>query len=332
MPTFLGIDCGGSTTRTCLIDSDGNVLHRGQSGPGNLASTPQVEIERHIREALTDSPSPDYACGCFAGLLTDADRQRAIHIIANILPETQIAAYPDFHASLAAEPNTDLIIIAGTGALIASKSPTGVIKSAGGGPLLGDHGSAFDLGRRALNKLLLDPIPPTASPMFWETVIDLFGSNEPNQILAAVYRSVSPAARVAKLAPVIVMDAQRGLDYARETVDQALASLAHATQQHIKAHHPAPQSTRPERTEYDPPANNSDELDSTAETKSIRAKLAGGLWEIDNGVLIEEFKKQLISLEQRNQQPHLTVEKLSSEPVIGAANLARDLAQVNEQK
>jgi len=305
MPTFLGIDCGGSTTRTYLIDSDGNVLHRGQSGPGNLASTPQVEIDRHIREAIADAPNPDFTCGCFAGLLTDTDRQRAIQLIANILPETQISAYPDFHASLAAEPNTDLIIIAGTGALIASKSPTGVVKSAGGGPLLGDHGSAFDLGRRALNKLVLNPAPPTASPMFWESVIELFGSKEPNQILAAVYRSVSPAARVAKLAPAIVIDAQRGLDYARQSVDEALSALAQSTWQHIIAH--------------------------TDQSKPLHAKLAGGLWEIDNGILVEEFKKQLISAEPRNHQLHLTVEKLSTEPVIGAANLAKPMAKTNEQ-
>ncbi|MFM9874090.1 MAG: N-acetylglucosamine kinase [Fimbriimonadaceae bacterium] len=324
MPTFLGIDCGGSTTRTYLIDSDGNVLHRGQSGPGNLASTPQVEIERHIREALAGSPAPDYTCGCFAGLLTDADRQRAHSLISNILPETSVSAFPDFHATLAAEPNTDLIIIAGTGALIASKTPEGVTKSAGGGPLLGDHGSAFDLGRRALNKLILNPLPPSASPMFWDTVVELFGSKEPNQILAAIYRSVSPAARVAKLAPVIVMDAQRGLDYARQSVDQALSTLAHGTWQHIQAH----LHKLPEESEV-PTGHSNDGVD--AENKPIQAKLAGGLWEIDDGVLIQEFKSHLQNLEPRNQQRTLTVEKLSTEPVIGATNIARDMAKIKEQ-
>lgn len=311
MPTFLGIDCGGSTTRTYLIDSDGNVLHRGQSGPGNLASTPQVEIDHHIREALSGAPSPNYTCGCFAGLLTDADRQRAIQLIANILPDSQISALPDFHASLAAEPNTDLIIIAGTGALIASKSPQGVTKSAGGGPLIGDHGSAFDIGRRALSKLILDPMPPNASPLFWDSVIDLFGTDEPNQILAAIYRSVSPAARVAKLASVIVMDSQRNLNYARQSVDEALTALAHATWQHIQAF-----TTLPSQEQI---------------AKPIQAKLAGGLWEIDNGILIEEFKNHLQSHEHRNQQYILTVEKLATEPVIGAANLAKQMAKTLEQ-
>jgi N-acetylglucosamine kinase-like BadF-type ATPase len=327
MPTFLGIDCGGSTTRTYLVDSDGNVLHRGQSGPGNLASTPQVEIDRHIREALTDAPTPDYACGCFAGLLTDADRQRALLLLSGILPDSRVAAYPDFHATLASEPNTDLIIIAGTGALIASNSPNGVVKSAGGGPLIGDHGSAFDLGRRALNKLVLNPIPPTASPMFWDTVIELFGSKEPNQILAAIYRSVSPAARVAKLAPVIVMDALRDLDYARQSVDEALTALAHSTWAHIQAFAALPNNastTWPKESEAQP-------MNLEPENKPIRAKLAGGLWEIDNGVLIEEFKKHLQSHELRNHQLQLTVEKLSAEPVIGATNLAREMAKINEQ-
>lgn len=304
MPTFLGIDCGGSTTRARLVGEDNSVLHRGQSGPGNLASTPQVEIERHIREAVGDGLNPDYVVGCFAGLLTEADRQRAIVLLEQVVPGAKIQAYADYWASLAADPETDVIVIAGTGALIASRIPGGCVKSAGGGPLLGDFGSAFDIGRRALGKTVLAAQPAEASPLFWQTVAEIFGSDEPNQILAAVYRSVSPAARVARLAPVVAMDAQRGLDYARQTIDQAISSLADATWQHIRAH--MPEKTRQE---------------------VIRIRLSGGLWEIDGGILAQDFTKQMDACGSRNTRQSITVEKLSAEPVEGAVALARQMAE-----
>lgn len=311
MPTYLGIDCGGSTTRTCIVDADGTILHRGQSGPGNLASTPQVEIERHIRESLAQAPTPDFVAGCFAGLLTESDRHRAIALVEGVTRCRNIAAFPDYRASLAACPDTKLIVISGTGALIASKTADGVRKSGGGGPLLGDQGSAFDLGRKALARTVLTPVPAEASPLFWETVIDLFGTDEPNQILASIYRSVSPAARVAKLANVVVMDSQRGMPYARQVVDQALGHLAVTTHQHITAFHPVTPSDNPE---------------------PFVIRLAGGTWEMDGGVLIDEFREHLTTLTHGNDQRELVVEKLEIEPVLGATHLARELDPTHNSK
>lgn len=304
MPTFLGIDCGGSTTRALLVDAGNAALHRGRSGPGNLASTPQVEIDRHIREAVGDSPAPHYAVACFAGLLTDADRQRALVLLEGILPGAKIQAYADYWGSLEAEPGTDIVVIAGTGSLIASKSDGGCIKSGGGGPLLGDFGSAFDIGRRALGKTVLAADPAEASPIFWQTVGEVFGTDEPNQVLAAVYRSVSPAARVARLAPAVALDAARGLEYAKDSVDQALSALAQATWQHILKHIPGDEDGNP-----------------------IQLRLSGGLWEIDDGAMVRGFKAQMDTLAPRNLQRPVAVERLSAEPVEGAVALAKKLAE-----
>jgi len=278
------------------------VLHRGQSGPANLASTPQLDIERHIREALTDCPPATYATGCFAGLLTDADRHRALNLLESLVgSECLVSAYPDFHASLAAEEATDLIVIAGTGALIASRDDQGVVtKSAGGGPLLGDFGSAFDVGRRALGETVLAPKPSEASPMFWESVVELFGTREPNQILASVYRSVSPAARVAKLAPVVVFDALRGLKYAKRSVDSALDSLAANTTAHIAAHCRC--------------------------AEELKIRLAGGLWDIDE-LLSHMFRERMLRLQTQGSTCVLNIEPLKIEPVIGAVHLAKKLAE-----
>lgn len=301
MPTFLGIDCGGSSTRSCLVDADGAILHRGQSGPANLASTPQFDIERNLRESLSEGLTADYVAGCFAGLLTDADRHRALLLLEAVLGDVPMVVYPDYHASLAADPTTDVMVIAGTGALIASRDDHGVVtKSAGGGPLLGDYGSAFDVGRRAIGETVLAADSSPASPMFWESMVELFGTKEPNQILASVYRCVSPAARVAKLAPVVVFDALRGVEYAKRSVDEAMDALAGNTTAHIAK--------------------------SCRGSESLNVRLSGGLWEIE-GMLIHMFRERMLRLQPENASCALIIELLTVEPVIGAINLAKQLAE-----
>jgi N-acetylglucosamine kinase-like BadF-type ATPase len=299
MKAFLGIDCGGSTIRTCLVDEEGTIIHRGQAGPGNLASTPQLEIERNLRAALEGCPNPECVAACFAGLLTDADRQRAITLVESVIQAPSINAYADYRASLAALPDTDVIVIAGTGTLIASQTQSGVHKSAGGGPILGDLGSAFDIGRKALSTVVLSPNPGEASPAFWQAVTEVFGSSEAQQVIASVYRSVSPAARIAKLAPIVVFDSQSKYPYAVAAVEAAIAELVDQTVAHIGAY-------------FQP-------------SIPLVLRLSGGLWEIEDGLLIEAFKSQLAS---RNNLPPLQVEKLAVEPVFGAVNLAK-LLQLN---
>lgn len=299
MKHFLGIDCGGSSTRACVIDANGEIVFKGESGPANLASTPQLELEQHLADALHGSPEVSAGVACFAGLLTDADRHRALAILEKVLPGPKLAAFPDYYAALA-DSTTDVALIAGTGSLAASRNERGeVIKSGGGGPLLGDSGSAFDLGRRALGRTLLLADPQPASPLFWEAVVELFGSREPNQILAAIYRSVSPAARVAKLAPTIVFDALRGLPYASHSLGEVLQALAQLLHGHIEAH----------LKDRDP----------------VNVRLAGGLWDIED-VLTERFQQVCLDLSPGGVGPEIIIERLTREPVLGAAQMARELA------
>ncbi len=302
MKHFLGIDCGGSTTRACVIDANGGIVFQAQSGPANLASTPQHEIIRHLTESLSNAPTPETAAGCFAGLLTDADRHRALVILEQVLPSSKVVAYPDYYATLAADPHADCVLVAGTGSLVASRTEDGrIVKSGGGGPLLADHGSAFDLGRRVLNRTLLAPRPLEASPLFWEAVIEQFGTREPSQVLAAVYRCVSPAARVAKLAPTIVFDALRGIPYAEQSLCETISALATLLHDHIAQY--------------------------AADRDPLNIRLAGGLWETEDAV-VKRFHQAFLDLSGGGVGPDIIIERLSREPVLGAAQLARELSHL----
>lgn len=299
MPAYLGLDCGGSSTRALVIDDDGNEVFEGSSGPANIASTPADEILSHLNEATAGAPDVIACCGCFAGILTHRDGLTAKGLIAQALPDVAAETFPDYHATLAADPDADMVVIAGTGSLIASRVAGKVRKSGGGGALLGDEGSAFDISRRALASQVLGPEPMSgASDVFKEEVYSLFGSQDPNEIIAAVYRSSSPQARVARLAQAVAFEAKTGRLYALSAVRSSLAALASNMTAHIRNHHP--------------------------QSESVEIRLAGGLWDTDPWYM-EQFLTVVEEWDAGTGQM-LQVSKLVARPVVGAARLAKQFA------
>lgn len=301
MALFLGLDCGGTTTRSRIEDENGEVVFEGKAGSANLASTPESEIKRNLEDALQGAPQADYAFGGFAGLLTSSDRHRAISILEAVTGIGAIDAQPDFHAAIAAEPESVGIVISGTGSKVASRTRAGIVKSGGGGLYLGDLGSAADIGRRAIHATILSACREEASGEFWRTLADLFGTEEPDQIVAAVYRSLTPAARLAQIAPSVVYDADRGKRYARHCVESALGDLADEVWCHARLHH--------------------------SHMEVLKLSVTGGLWEIKPEMLeyfiaiVEKRKPEVES----NRLPKIELTKLEVAPVIGAVNLAREL-------
>src|SRR5579885_573467 len=117
MAVFVGLDCGGSSTRVLAIDENGKPLFRGQSGPANLLSTPKALILKNLQAATRKCPPPVSVCGCFAGLVDDAVRKQANQLLKQVFPSVKkIRSEADYVAALAAcGAETDVCVIAGTG-------------------------------------------------------------------------------------------------------------------------------------------------------------------------------------------------------------------------
>lgn len=296
MPLYLGLDCGGSSTRALITDEYSNPVFEGTSGSANIASTPIEVIRDHLTEALRGAPSVSHVAGCFAGLLTHADRHRATLLLEELVPGSTCRAYPDYYATLAAAHDSDFIAISGTGTLLASRSGGLVTKSSGGGPLIGDEGSTFDLARRALRRLLLAPNQPHCSPMFWESLVEHFGTESRPEMVAAIYRAPSPAGFVARLAPDVFLEANRGEPFAALSLRETLLALAQAILLHLNQVLP--------------------ELDSP------RGALAGGFWEIDESLpgRLSEVLTELAGPRGSSIRLH----KMETPPLDGAVRLARE--------
>jgi N-acetylglucosamine kinase-like BadF-type ATPase len=174
-PAVIGIDAGGTRTRAAVAwaaPDGGPPLHTGASGPGNALSVPADVLTTHLREAIAAATPPPLRphvrsvtaglAGCSAlpgnpGAATATSALRTALADLGIRPD-RIAVSSDTEIALAGAPGTPsdgLVLIAGTGA-VAARLTGGVTvaTSDGNGWLLGDSGSGFWIGRRAVRSAL----------------------------------------------------------------------------------------------------------------------------------------------------------------------------------
>lgn len=295
MPIYVGLDCGGSSSRSLAVDETGATVHTGQAGPANLASTPPKRLDTNVLKTLDGCPSPDFIAGCFAGLLTDDDRRRATELLSWAAPKAKVIAEPDYVAALlACEEGTDICLIAGTGSLICSRFDGRVVKSGGGGYLLGDFGSACQYGRAVLQHFLV-----VGSEGLTESTATLierqFGSLSQNEVLAALYRGGAPAARLAKLAPAIAKDGHTGEFYALQALRDQTARLASIIRAHADRYH--------------------------SHQNALQICLAGGLWEASS--IFQSQLQAAVCAVLSGYEPSFA--RVARPPVHGAVKLAQQL-------
>ncbi|MFF0465260.1 N-acetylglucosamine kinase [Streptomyces mexicanus] len=174
-PVVIGIDAGGTRTRAAAAwaaDDGGPPLHTGVSGPGNALSVPIDVLTAHLREAVAAAAPPTLRphvravaaglAGCSA-LPGNAGAAHASAALRTALADLGIrpdvtAVSSDTEIALAGAPGTPcdgLVLIAGTGAVAARLAGGVTVATAdGNGWLLGDSGSGFWIGRRAVRSAL----------------------------------------------------------------------------------------------------------------------------------------------------------------------------------
>ncbi len=274
-----------------VIDGDGEPVFLSQGGSANLATTCEFTLVRSLQRALEGVPEVTATCACFAGLMTDESREEALHLVTPLVKSERFRIEPDYAAALRACPEgTDICIIAGTGSVICSRTETGLVKSGGGGYLLGDEGSGFQYGRAALAHYIRDPAG--SSDALRSAVKCLFDTTEPNRVVERVYAANAPAPLMAGLATALMKDAQDRRPYAMEVIATQSELLAQLAASHLSTHHP----------------DKSEPLFG----------LAGGLWK--RGAFRDSFTSALVNL-----IPQATAHKSEMPPVRGAALLAREL-------
>ncbi|MFJ9539924.1 N-acetylglucosamine kinase [Streptomyces sp. NPDC101225] len=261
-PLVIGLDAGGTRTRAVLAAAaDGRVLGAGAAGPGNALTVPPALLTAHLAEALSRAV-PEAArsrvvavAGGFAGATGAAGDEpghlTALAALGDALRRIGVPACPvsvgsDIEAAFASAPGTPadgLALVAGTGAVaarIAGRRCTATVD--GDGWLLGDDGSGFWIGRRAVRAALRMADGRGAATVLADAVGRALGL--PAEVLPDPAASgwsragreryrmhllpavmAEPPARLARLAP-LVAEADRAKDgVARAILDEAAERL-----------------------------------------------------------------------------------------------------------
>jgi N-acetylglucosamine kinase-like BadF-type ATPase len=215
MPTYLGIDGGGTHTRALLISAEGEVLGHGISGPSNPNNVGFALAMANWGAAATaaGSNSPDACVVGSAGVKSVSDMQTLTQATeaAHLGPNGRCAVVNDTEAALAGglPGRAGIVLIAGTGSFCLGRDTKGVVAHCGGwGWLVDDIGSGFFLGREALRAAVFAADKREPATVLLAFILDHYQVSHPDDLLAKIYDNEFSPARVAALAPFVISAAR----------------------------------------------------------------------------------------------------------------------------
>lgn len=240
MRYVLGFDGGGTKTECVLMEETGAILARSRSGASNAvnlganaAAAALAEAGKQALRSATKSPCDvAYILAGISGAGEPAARAEIQANLKPVFPKATIVVASDLILSLAATGEIpSLVVIAGTGsAVLGRTSPLELARAGGFGPIIGDAGSANDIGRKTvarcfqkfLNKerfLLTDEICRTFD-CTWPQFVDL-AREQPTVIFPKVFPIVAKAAESGDLSAraLLSMAAANLVEQVREVVD-----------------------------------------------------------------------------------------------------------------
>lgn len=213
MRYVLGFDGGGTKTECVLMDETGAILARSRSGASNAVNVGAKASAAALAEAGRETlrmaeKQPDNVAFVLAGISGAGEPGVQAEIKTFLQPSfpcASIVISSDLPLTLAAAGEIpSVIVIAGTGsAVLGWTSPHRVARAGGFGPIIGDAGSANDIGRKTvarcfqkfLNKekfLLTDEICKSFD-CTWSQFVDLV-REQPTVIFPKVFPIVAKAA------------------------------------------------------------------------------------------------------------------------------------------
>jgi N-acetylmuramic acid 6-phosphate etherase len=240
---FLGFDGGGTKTDCVLLDEKGNVAGEGHGGPANPLRAGYEQAFASLQESAVQAIAaakirPDevtHVCAGLAGAGRKSVVRRVMVFLAQEFPAalTQVVTDCEIALEAAAGRGPGVVLIAGTGSVAYGRNAAGEAARAGGyGPWIGDEGSAFEIGRRALSAVarardsdapataLTQMIPAALNLADWDDVL-LQSMKTPDEVFP-------------KLFPVVVLAAEKNDAAAMEILFASAARLSHLAEMVIR--------------------------------------------------------------------------------------------------
>lgn len=228
---WLAIDGGGTKAKLRWEDSDGNVEER-NGGPCNWATTRLFDWQE-ILEVSTYGWQVDAVYGCFAGVLR-ADEEQCARVLKKATRARRARAESDCAAALASFPDSTLVgVIAGTGSSIFSRIDGQLERSGGGGPFLGDPGSAVDIMRRWMNQHIVIAGGKGHDLDVYDEIAKAADGVDRDTVLRWLYEDKNPAPKLAALFPALARSEPE-----HPAIRESFRVLADQVNAHVATCHP----------------------------------------------------------------------------------------------
>jgi N-acetylglucosamine kinase-like BadF-type ATPase len=260
IPNFkIGVDGGGTKTECILVDAAGVIAARHLAPGCNPSQTGPEQARAILQEALQTLCAKLPAGGggpskisatllCMAGNRAFW-RETAASLQGFGEVSTTDDSIPVLELATGGQPG--LVLHAGTGSFVAARGLDGVAYYAGGlGWKLGDAGSGFDLGRRAIAAALLElqgwpPYGATRLSPIAEALCTHTGLADYTANSRFFYNDPAANASIAAFAPRVIDLATRDCGPAQQVLADSITELARLADQVIHRLFPSPAAKLP---------------------------------------------------------------------------------------
>jgi N-acetylglucosamine kinase-like BadF-type ATPase len=231
----LGFDGGGTKTDCVILDEGGRVVAEGRGGPSNPLRAGFPTTFRSLREAAAEALDRANLpvrriTGVCAGLAGAGRRTVVRKVLAFLVQEfpsatVQTVTDNEIAFEAAVGPGPGLVLIAGTGSLAYGRNMQGETARVGGyGPWVGDEGSAFDIGRRAVAAVARARDLATPVTLLSETISQALECREWDELTERTMKN--PEEIFPRLFPVVIAAAAAEDSAAKEILFSAAIGLA----------------------------------------------------------------------------------------------------------
>ncbi|MDB6110040.1 MAG: N-acetylmuramic acid 6-phosphate etherase [Pedosphaera sp.] len=230
-PLFLGIEGGGTHTVALLADARRHFLQRFEAGPANLRLLSDPQLVRLLRSIAAAFPHPDAVAIGMAGARNESDWERIRKAAAKAWPQVPCHATNDLETALSAIEqknghvlDTSMLILSGTGSCCYGRNSGGKIAKIGGwGHILGDKGSSYEIGLRALKAAVFYYDHEGVWSRLGQQLLQRLQLNEPNELIAWVQTASKTS--IASLAVEVFHAWKKGDRIATDILAAAESSL-----------------------------------------------------------------------------------------------------------
>ncbi len=228
MADLLGIECGA--TRTVALFEQTDKVLRSEFAPANLRLLNDRQLAVHLRKIAKAFDSPEAVTIGMAGARTEADKKRIQKAATKVWPKTKfIHATNDLETALAADtqrkPGARVLVLSGTGSCCFGHMPGGPTAKIGGwGHILGDKGSGYEIGLRALKACVFYLDRDGNWSALGQRILRRLQLNSPDQLIDWVADATKP--EIADLAKEVFAAQAKRDKIATDILDGAASTLA----------------------------------------------------------------------------------------------------------